>query len=650
MGLGFQMACPQACSIKSTMATDVKTQLAEHPLMSPRCLRGQWRTAQKTQGPGQRNPQRAPRPLLSISRAHLFSRGPPFSQGHREKGMQTASSPRAELKPEKKSGHRPRSHGDNGPQKELMIPGIVDFQLIQTALKTPKPQTPGAYRFGRLSHHSFFSRHHPHPQRVTHIQDLTGKPVCVVRDEFSVAPLPQATLLSRCLMGLPTISVPIGDPQSNREPRLSSGLSMPGTTGKAGGPRVSAGNVFPEAWKKELRDLASRVAVFTKENELKSKEKEEPQREQGAKYSAETGRLIPTSTRVIGRRHSRQGPRMYSSGKDEGVQTVFLKDHELLGGLILPGIRFSGPVGRGPRAGLQGLHLLPRVPTPGNRSHSHRQQPGLGSPRSPSCYTELELPPMIRDWRLQGKEGPAVAEMPEAEEAAEGEAFMLLGGMEPHAGSSAASASPDPQPARWDLPTSVLVSPDPGSSRVGRPVGSLKPPRQGPRDPGLGPGAPLSDPADRLPERYPVLATLRSPKRERPGPGTPANSRGSAISTAPSLYPVGKTSPSAPGIPRAISREETAALQPIPEEDEDPTTTQRRPTRVHRESTNSPDASEPEHRRQKFKAKGRMRSLSPFGHLAQELSPGSGLLPVHPPQQQHRLSYHTEPIKRLPSP
>ncbi|XP_048964987.1 protein TBATA isoform X18 [Canis lupus dingo] len=283
MGLGFQMACPQACSIKSTMATDVKTQLAEHPLMSPRCLRGQWRTAQKTQGPGQRNPQRAPRPLLSISRAHLFSRGPPFSQGHREKGMQTASSPRAELKPEKKSGHRPRSHGDNGPQKELMIPGIVDFQLIQTALKTPKPQTPGAYRFGRLSHHSFFSRHHPHPQRVTHIQgppshslspfaDLTGKPVCVVRDEFSVAPLPQATLLSRCLMGLPTISVPIGDPQSNREPRLSSGLSMPGTTGKAGGPRVSAGNVFPEAWKKELRDLASRVAVFTKENELKSKE------------------------------------------------------------------------------------------------------------------------------------------------------------------------------------------------------------------------------------------------------------------------------------------------------------------------------------------------------------------------------------------
>lgn len=55
-----------------------------------------------------------------------------------------------------------------------MIPGIVDFQLIQAALRTPKPQSPGAYRFGRLSHHSFFSRHHPHPQHVTHIQGRPG--------------------------------------------------------------------------------------------------------------------------------------------------------------------------------------------------------------------------------------------------------------------------------------------------------------------------------------------------------------------------------------------------------------------------------------------------------------------------------------------
>ncbi|KAL2769797.1 protein TBATA isoform b [Daubentonia madagascariensis] len=215
-------------------------------------------------------------------------------------------SPKAELKPEKKSGQRPRSHGDDKPEKELVIPGIVDFELIREALKTPKAQTPGAYRFGRLSHHSFFSRHHPHPQRVTHIPDLTGKPVCVVRDELSLSPLPQPTLLSSCLMGVPTISVPIGDPQSNRNPRLSS-----------------------EAWKRELKELASRVAFFTKENELKNKEKEEPLREQGAKYSAETGRLIPPSTRAAGRRSSCQGQRSHHSSRDGGVQAI-LQDQELL--------------------------------------------------------------------------------------------------------------------------------------------------------------------------------------------------------------------------------------------------------------------------------------------------------------------------------
>lgn len=83
-------------------------------------------------------------------------------------------SPKAELKSEKKSGHRLRNHEDDGPQKELKVPGIVDFEVIRKELKTLKPQTSGTYRFGRLSHHSFFSRHHPHPQRVTHIQGRAG--------------------------------------------------------------------------------------------------------------------------------------------------------------------------------------------------------------------------------------------------------------------------------------------------------------------------------------------------------------------------------------------------------------------------------------------------------------------------------------------
>ncbi|NP_001017409.1 protein TBATA isoform 6 [Mus musculus] len=138
------------------------------------------------------------------------------------------TSPKAEPQPETKPENLPRSHGDVGLQKETVVPGIVDFELIHEELKTTKPQTsqptPSAYRFGRLSHHSFFSRHHPQPQRVTHIQDIAGKPVCVVRDEFSLSALTQPTFLSRCLMGMPTISVPIGDPQSNRNPQLSTSV------------------------------------------------------------------------------------------------------------------------------------------------------------------------------------------------------------------------------------------------------------------------------------------------------------------------------------------------------------------------------------------------------------------------------------------
>ncbi|KAF5927936.1 hypothetical protein HPG69_009302, partial [Diceros bicornis minor] len=283
----------------------------------------------------------------------------PLPEGSISFSLTLSFRPRAELKPEKKSGHRPRSHGDSGPQKEPMIPGIVDFELIREALKTPKPQTPGAYHFGRLSHHSFFSRHHPHPQHVTHIQDLTGKPVCVVRDEFSLAPLPQATFLSRYLMGMPTVSLPIGDPQSNRDPRLSS-----------------------EAWKKELKDLASRVAIFTKENELKNKEKEEPQREQGAKYSAETGRLIPAATLAVSRRHSRQGRQDNPSSRDGGVQTFVLQDQEL-------------------------LHC------------------GLGSPHSPS-QTELDPFLVMLDWRTQREKGPEAAKRPKAENVAGSKILELL--------------------------------------------------------------------------------------------------------------------------------------------------------------------------------------------------------------------------------
>ncbi|OBS79159.1 hypothetical protein A6R68_18436, partial [Neotoma lepida] len=169
------------------------------------------------------------------------------------------ANPKAEPEPEKKPEHFPRSHGNVGFQKEPVVPGIVDFELIQEERKTSKPQTPSAYRFGRLSHHSFFSRHHPQPQHVTHMPDVTGKPICVVRDEFSLTSLTPSALLSSCVMGMPTTSVPIGDPQSNRNPQLSPS----------------------DTWKKNLKDLASRMTVFTKEiepriNEVGAEHRSEP--------------------------------------------------------------------------------------------------------------------------------------------------------------------------------------------------------------------------------------------------------------------------------------------------------------------------------------------------------------------------------------
>ncbi|XP_031202779.1 protein TBATA isoform X2 [Mastomys coucha] len=309
---------------------------------------------QATQGAAQEHlPRNRGRPvLLSIFPGHLHStRGPPSSQGQQEKEMQKATSPKAELQPGKKPENLPRSHGEVGLQKEPVVPGIVDFEPIQEELKTTKPQTlqtPSAYRFGRLSHHSFFSRHHPQPQRVTHFQvtgrkdlkkslplttsfqppgapgvqptdltpsaDISGKSVCMIRDAFSLAALTQPAFLSRCLMGMPTISVPIGDPQSNRNPQLPT----------------------YDTWRKNLKDLASRVTVFTKEIESKTDEKEEPPlrdppppREQGATYSAETGRLIPASSQALTRRN-RQSQRGYPSSKDGGVQTSTLQDQELL--------------------------------------------------------------------------------------------------------------------------------------------------------------------------------------------------------------------------------------------------------------------------------------------------------------------------------
>ncbi|KAM9064442.1 LOW QUALITY PROTEIN: protein TBATA [Sarcophilus harrisii] len=108
------------------------------------------------------------------------------------------------------------------------------------------------------------------------------------------------------MVGVPQVQLPIGDPQSLVEPRLS---------------LCSLSN----AWREELKDLASKVATFTKEAEIKKKKEEETERL--AQYSPETGRLIPGYLRNMTSRAPGPPTGAYSSKED--VIPV-LQDQELL--------------------------------------------------------------------------------------------------------------------------------------------------------------------------------------------------------------------------------------------------------------------------------------------------------------------------------
>uniref|UniRef100_A0A8C5I0U4 Thymus, brain and testes associated n=1 Tax=Gouania willdenowi TaxID=441366 RepID=A0A8C5I0U4_GOUWI len=65
-------------------------------------------------------------------------------------------------------------------QLESVLKYIVNNINFTTMMSKSCP------RFGSLSHHSFFSRHNPHPNRVRHIQGLNGRPICSVRDDWFV--------------------------------------------------------------------------------------------------------------------------------------------------------------------------------------------------------------------------------------------------------------------------------------------------------------------------------------------------------------------------------------------------------------------------------------------------------------------------------
>ncbi|XP_077358484.1 protein TBATA [Festucalex cinctus] len=141
----------------------------------------------------------------------------------------------------------------------------------------------GTPRFGALSHHSFFSRHNPHPHRVRHIQGLNGRPVCSVRDDW---------LVSSSLFPHPLLKSHIQRPPVTLTPR-----------------QMHYGNkaaMFSGAWRDELRELAAKVVLSSQAQE--GKNEEDPPVRRQTQYSAQTGRLVPPTAKSHPRRPHSQRP------------------------------------------------------------------------------------------------------------------------------------------------------------------------------------------------------------------------------------------------------------------------------------------------------------------------------------------------------
>ncbi|XP_028975939.2 protein TBATA isoform X2 [Esox lucius] len=171
---------------------------------------------------------------------------------------------------------------------------LQDTTIPQTA-DISKMAAKGSARFGALSHHSFFSRHNPHPHRVNHIPGLNGSPVCMVNDDWymtSLFPHPLTkSQVFRTTTGAP-FSMPFGH-------------SLCGGRNSAAYRKV----LLSEAWKEELKDLAAKVSISTQARKDKKDDGPGLVRRK-TQYSAQTGRVIPPSTTLYQRHQQPQKHRL----------------------------------------------------------------------------------------------------------------------------------------------------------------------------------------------------------------------------------------------------------------------------------------------------------------------------------------------------
>ncbi|CAG5117107.1 unnamed protein product [Candidula unifasciata] len=186
--------------------------------------------------------------------------------------------------------------------------------------ETGRPQTQGGYRFGQLSHNSFFTRHNPHPTRVRHIKGLLDVPICCVNDDGYFAS-PRYSLqfppngfdnqqLKHWRGRIPVSAINF----NKRLNAIGGWQSLAGLNGypfrEKAIPKVGLVPIT-EAWRDELAAFTRALGVEevlagNKVAPVDSKPASEG-RKRSTVYSPDTGRIIPPPSRAVSRGQSRKG-------------------------------------------------------------------------------------------------------------------------------------------------------------------------------------------------------------------------------------------------------------------------------------------------------------------------------------------------------
>ncbi|XP_074648369.1 protein TBATA-like isoform X2 [Tubulanus polymorphus] len=178
----------------------------------------------------------------------------------------------------------------------------------------PSTQGSGGYRFGQRSLNSFFTRHNPHPNRVTHIKGLLDIPICAVNDDgymanprYSLQLPPKQFTPQHRPRDIPRIPVNAGHIGKTKLHPINTVTGMQNWTGlqnypwrERAVPRVGLVPVT-ESWRDELREFTEKALIPPPSPEKQKPRTQDNERHTKTQYSANTGRLIPPASRAMSR-------------------------------------------------------------------------------------------------------------------------------------------------------------------------------------------------------------------------------------------------------------------------------------------------------------------------------------------------------------